>query len=333
MEAFAALIRRYERSLRALIHSRLGAWDAAEDVLQETLMHAWAGLRVQEPRNARAWLYQVARNRCSDYLRSTRRRERLIETEELTRTANRLGMAEARQRRSAEEVIEAFEEVPEKERQALKAFYLDGLSIAEIAARHRCPPGTVKRRLSHGRDRVRRELGINKTRRGITMSVDNKETAKRPFPERRPEITVSRSTGQPFSIDLLELTWWFIVPELGDRVRWAEYEQTCDGSWKLTEVNSMVARRPAIVHGRECVEIEVDEQAFPDRSGLVQRDYTLDEEDQRTRVWGRLDDTQVQWLAFESTRRGDGRRELYTFLDESWEYDFGSADRLTTHKG
>ena len=29
------------------------------------------------------------------------------------------------------------------------------MSIAEIAARHRCPNGTVKRRLSHGRDRIR----------------------------------------------------------------------------------------------------------------------------------------------------------------------------------
>ena len=333
MEAFAALIRRYERSLGALIRDRLGGCDAVEDVLQETLMHAWAGLRVQEPRNARAWLYQVARNRCSDYLRSTQRRERAVETEELTRTANRLGMAEARQHRSAEDVIEAFAAVPETERRALEAFYLDGLSIAEIAARHRCPPGTVKRRLSHGRDRVRRELGIAKTRRGVTMSVENREAEKQPFPQRRPEIAVSRSTGQPFSIDLRELSWWFIVPELGDRVRWAEYEQACDGSWKLTEVNSMVARRPAVVHGRECVEIEVDEQAFPDRAGLVRRDCSPDEEDQRTRVWGRLDDTQVQWLAFESTRRGDGRRELYTFLDENWEDDFGSADRLIEEKG
>ena len=247
---------------------------------------------------------------------------------------NRMGVADARRRRSAEAVIDALEAVPEQERRALRAFYLDGMSIAEIAARHRCPPGTVKRRLSHGRDRVRSELSITKTRRGTTMSVDNRQTATRPFPERRPEITVSPSTGQTFSIDLRELAWWFIVPELGEQVRWAEYEQTRDGSApKLTEVNSMVARRPAVVHGRECVEIEVDERAYPDRSGLVPRSHSLDEEYQRTRVWGRLDDTEVQWLAFEATRRGDGTRELQTFLDESWERNFGSTDRLIEDKG
>ena len=328
-EAFVLLVRRYERSLSALVRDRLGSGDAVEDVLQETFMRAWSGLRTQEPRNLRAWLYQVARNRCGDYLRSPQRRERIVGAEELTLTVNRLGVADARRRRSAEAVIDALEAVPEQERRALRAFYLDGMSIAEIAARHRCPPGTVKRRLSHGRDRVRSELGITKTRRGTTMSVDNRQTATRPFPERRPEITVSPSTGQPFSIDLRELAWWFIVPELGEQVRWAEYEQTRDGSApKLTEVNSMVARRPAVVHGRECVEIEVDEHAYPDRSGLVARNHSLDEKYQGTRVWGRLDDTEVQWVAYESTRRGDGTRELQTFLDESWEYNFGSFARL-----
>ena len=333
-QAFVLLVRRYERSLSALVRGRLGSGDAVEDVLQETFMRAWSGLRTQELRNLRAWLYQVARNRCSDYLRSPQRRERMVEAEELTLTVNRMGVADARRRRSAEAVIDTLEAVPEQERRALRAFYLDGMSIAEIAARHRCPPGTVKRRLSHGRDRVRSELGITKTRRGTTMSMDNRQTATRPFPERRPEITISRSTGQTFSIDLRELSWWFIVPEFGEQVRWAEYEQTRDGSApKLTEVNSMVARRPAVVHGRECVEIEVDERAYPDRSGLVPRSHSLDEEYQRTRVWGRLDDTEVQWLAYESTRRGDGTRELQTFLDESWERNFGSTDRLIEDKG
>ena len=44
-QAFVTLIRRYERSLAALIRDRIGAVDAVEDVLQETLVHAWSGLR------------------------------------------------------------------------------------------------------------------------------------------------------------------------------------------------------------------------------------------------------------------------------------------------
>ena len=60
-QAFVVLIRRYERSLAALIRDRIGSADAVEDVLQETLVHAWKGLRLQAPRHVRAWLYQVAR--------------------------------------------------------------------------------------------------------------------------------------------------------------------------------------------------------------------------------------------------------------------------------
>ncbi len=59
-QAFVTLIRRYERSLATLIRDRIGAVDAVEDVLQETLVHAWSGLRERAPRHVRAWLYQVA---------------------------------------------------------------------------------------------------------------------------------------------------------------------------------------------------------------------------------------------------------------------------------
>lgn len=171
-QAFVVLVRRYERSLAALIGRRLGTAgtvDAVEDLLQETLVQAWRGLASQSPRSVRAWLYQVARNRCSDYLRSSQRRERVVDDESLAVMVNRLGATDARQRRVAAEVVETFEAVPARERQALESFYLDGLSIAEIAARHRCAPGTIKRRLSHGRDRVRAELGIAPTRRNTFL--------------------------------------------------------------------------------------------------------------------------------------------------------------------
>lgn len=326
-QAFVALIRRYERSLAALIRDRIGSGDAVEDVLQETLLHAWLGLRVRAPRRVRAWLYQVARNRCSDYLRSTQRRECFVEAEDLATMINRFSVPSARQRRAAEDVVEAFGQVPAKERAALRSFYLDGLSIAEIAARHRCPPGTIKRRLSQGRDMVRSELGVTTNRRSITMTAERK-TRKASFPDFRPEISIARSPKPPFSIDLRELSWWFIVPEIGDRVRWADYEPTRDGSaWKLTEVKDMAANRRAIIHGRACVEIEMEENRCRDREGLLPLNYDPESRDRHTRVWGRLEETEVHWLAVESMKP-DGTRELLTCLDEDFGWDFGMTPRL-----
>ena len=331
-QAFVTLIRRYERSLSALIRDRLGSVDAVEDVLQETLVHVWLGLRHRTPGNVRAWLYQVARNRCVDYMRSTQRRVQFVEAEALATMINRFGVPGARQRKAAEDVVEAFGLVPEKERAALRSFYLDGLSIAEIAARHRCPPGTIKRRLSHGRDMVRCELGVATTKRSIAMSADRK-TGKISFPELRPEISIQKSTGAPFSIDLRELAWWFIVPEIGEQVRWADYEPTRDGSaWKLTEVKDMAATRRAIIHGRACVEIEIAEHRCRDRAGLLPLNHDPETRDRHTRVWGRLEETEVHWLAVESMK-SDGTRELLTCLDEDFGWDWGMATRHVEDKG
>ena len=330
-QAFVTLVRRYERSLAALIRDRLGS-AAVEDVLQETLVHAWTGLRKRTPRKVRAWLYQVARNRCADFLRSTQRRELFVDSETLATAVNRSGVADERQRQAARDVEDAFESVPEREREALKSFYIEGLSIAEIAARHRCPTGTVRRRLSHGRDRVRSELGVTVRRRSRMVDTES-QGEKTPFPKYRPEISIVRMADKAETIDLRELTWWFVMPEIGDRVRWCDYEPPLDGRspWRLARTNDMVARRRAIIHGREGVEIEIEQQEL-ERDGLIPANYRPEERFRDTKVWGRVTETEVEWLAVERMQP-DGTRELYTFLDDGFASDFGSWDRVVEDKG
>ena len=119
-QAFVRLIRRYERTLVGLIRYRVGSGDQVQDVLQETLVHAWSSLRRDTPRDVRAWLLQVARNRCRDYFRSTQRRELFVDTENLAPMVNRFGVAQARQREAAADIVEAMEEVPDRERAALR---------------------------------------------------------------------------------------------------------------------------------------------------------------------------------------------------------------------
>ena len=324
-QALVRLIRRYERTLVGLIRYRVGSGDQVQDVLQETLVHVWSGLRRDTPRDVRAWLLQVARNRCRDYFRSTQRRELFVETEALAPMVNRFGVAQARQREAAAAIVEAMEEVPDRERAALQAFYLDGLSIAEIAARHRCPDGTVKRRLSHGRDRIRTVLGVTPKTRSKTMSTNQ----QRPFPQYRPEIRIEASQENPFRIDFKEMAWWFIVPEVGDRIRWAIYEPLKEGDepWWLSETVSLAAQRPAVIHDRPCVEVEVENQYFDQDGKILKR-----EEDRHVKVWGHLAENAVEWIAVESLRP-DGTRELTTFLDEGFYDNWGSSPRLAEDRG
>ena len=97
--AFVTLVRRYERVLARLIGQYIGTGDdGVQDVLQETMASAWSALRRDTPRDVRAWIMQVARNRCRDYFRSTQRRELFVEDQTLELMVNRRGLAQARQR-------------------------------------------------------------------------------------------------------------------------------------------------------------------------------------------------------------------------------------------
>ncbi len=326
-QALVRLIRRYERTLVGLIRYRVGSGDQVQDVLQETLVHIWSGLRRDTPRDVRAWLLQVARNRCRDYFRSTQRRELFVETEALAPMVNRFGVAQARQREAAAAIVEAMEEVPDQERAALRAFYLDGLSIAEIAARHRCPDGTVKRRLSHGRDRIRTVLGVTLKTRSKTMSTSQ----QRPFPQHRPEIRIEPSQEEPFRIDFKEMAWWFIVPEVGYGIRYGSYGPSKEGNapWRLSETVSLATQRPAIIHGRPCVEIKVENQHLTTMTG---DNVPNQKKDVRVKVWGHLAKNVVEWIAVESLRP-DGTRELMTFLDEGFYDDWDPSPRLIEDRG
>jgi RNA polymerase sigma-70 factor (ECF subfamily) len=74
-QAFSDLVAGYLRELHLHCYRILGSVADAEDVMQETLLAAWQGLRGYEGRaSLRAWLYRIATNRCLNALRDSSRR-------------------------------------------------------------------------------------------------------------------------------------------------------------------------------------------------------------------------------------------------------------------
>lgn len=90
--AFGELVDPYRRELQLHCYRMLGSLQDAEDLLQETLLAAWRGVRRFEGRaSLRAWLYRIATNRCLNALRDRKRRPQevssMVEPPEPTRMA------------------------------------------------------------------------------------------------------------------------------------------------------------------------------------------------------------------------------------------------------
>ena len=74
-EAFRELTEPYRRELQMYCYRMLGSLQGAEDVLQDTFLGAWQGLKGFEGRaSIRTWLYRIATNRCLNARRSASRR-------------------------------------------------------------------------------------------------------------------------------------------------------------------------------------------------------------------------------------------------------------------
>ncbi|MXW52699.1 MAG: sigma-70 family RNA polymerase sigma factor [Gammaproteobacteria bacterium] len=323
-DSFESLVLRYQRPLLSLIRSRLGTNEQAdiEDVTQDTLLQVWLSLTRSTPSNFQAWLYQLARNRCTDWLRSRAKTKNVRDALTVRQFVDRRGSKSVDMNERIDEIADVIENIPLQERSALTEFYFQGFSIAEIAARQKAPPGTIKRRLSYGRDMVRSELEVTKHTRIEVMNTRNKHSES--ISQVSPVISISKSKSEPFSIDLQEMSWWFVVPRVGDSACWATYAAIEEGkTFYLKSVHSLHAKCAAEIHGRECVEIEIDEKENSSNRSFV----SFGEGDRSLRIWGDLTDTEVHWIAIES-ERSDGKRSLYTFLDEGWDLDFGVCDRV-----
>ncbi len=156
--AFEELVFRHRQPILAMIRREVSDQHYRDDVLQETLLYAWKDIRqLRKPSCVRAWLISIARNRCRDLYKSASKHEQVTEPKAMEIHINRLGrsMGDSRDRESA---VEAMNRVPDTQRQVAEMFYLDGLTVREIAKKLEKAEGTVKSRLYHARRYIGRYL-------------------------------------------------------------------------------------------------------------------------------------------------------------------------------
>lgn len=148
-DAFAELVRRYRDAVYGYCYYRVGNFDDARDLTQETFILAYGKLhQLRDTDRLGAWLRKTAANLCTRW--SERRREMPVEEVPSPEPVQQSPRAAI--------VREALSGIPDKERLAVVMHYVDGLSYGEIAGFLETSVTAVKGRLYRGREMLKTEV-------------------------------------------------------------------------------------------------------------------------------------------------------------------------------
>jgi RNA polymerase sigma-70 factor, ECF subfamily len=145
-------------SLRAFAISLCGNVDRADDLVQETLLRAWANIHSFEPgTNMSAWLFTILRNLFrSEY----RKRRREVPDSDGTYADTMKTQPEQSSRVEFEEFRVALNKLPTDQREALVLVGASGFSYEEAAEICGCAVGTIKSRVNRARTRLAELMAI-----------------------------------------------------------------------------------------------------------------------------------------------------------------------------
>ncbi|MCI8398180.1 MAG: sigma-70 family RNA polymerase sigma factor [Oscillibacter sp.] len=180
-DAFAELVRLYEKRVLALTGRMCGNPEDAAEAAQEAFLAAWQGLRnFRGESSFSTWLYRLASNACVDLLRREKRRGGTLSLDDeslnLDLPAGRSTPQEEVERRELREEIEAgLQALPPEYRSVLVLREVHQLHYEEIGAALGLDAGTVKSRISRGRKRLRNFLS---ERGNFSAPPASKETRK-----------------------------------------------------------------------------------------------------------------------------------------------------------
>lgn len=155
-KALSMLVERWHAKLVAHAWRLTGDPEVARDAAQAGWLDILRGLAGLENVEAfPAWAFRIVSRRCAGHVgRAVRRRDleqALAEppAAEVAPTADPLGMIRLRS---------AIADLPPDQRSAIALFYLEELSVAEVAVALAVPVGTIKTRLMHARRKLRAAL-------------------------------------------------------------------------------------------------------------------------------------------------------------------------------
>jgi len=298
MDEFESLLASSRTAVDRWLKAHMGNCADAEDVLQETCLAAFQGFSgLQNKAFFLPWILGIARRKCADWYR-TQAKSRIILMEHLPEQ-NAAGSDE-------NAVNETLDMLPERDQLMLRLFYQEMLSQKQISKQLQIPEGTVKSRMSTARAHFR--AAYPNPPGGDTIM---KETS---LPGFLPAYTIVWKNEAPFAVECEELTGWFMIPHLGEKLIWGMYDLP---SRKLDVSYEMNVIGPASVHGLEGVAIRA--KVLPPKNAIDGNDPMKDAVAASTggqEEWTFIAQEKDGFTRFLSAEHiENGTRTLTTFLD------------------
>ena len=157
-KAFAMLYRRHYGAIAGYVQRRVGDSNVTDDLVAEVFLAAIRSLQRYRHRGTfRAWLYRIATNVVNRWARRHQRRAKL-ELRLFMTTQRQAEEGSVMGSDGVEHARRALLSLSPKHQTVLALHYLEGLSVEGVAEVVGCGTGTVKSRLSRGREALRRRL-------------------------------------------------------------------------------------------------------------------------------------------------------------------------------
>ena len=156
--AFGFLVDKYKGAVHALAYRKIGNFQTAEEITQDTFLKAHQKLStLKDWRHFPGWLYTIASRFCLMWHRKQRLPTQPLNTVEM-RHVDALASAKYADEQTRQAVRDALEELPESQRTVLTLHYLGGMTCEEIGRFIGTSRGAVLDRLYRARAKLKEEL-------------------------------------------------------------------------------------------------------------------------------------------------------------------------------
>ena len=166
--AFSTLVKKYQKSVHALVWRKIGDFHIAEDLTQDTFLKAYQKLAtLKEPQSFASWLYVIATNHCKTWLRKKRLSTQALQdtgTVELESAAYSGYVTKENEQRitqlQREVVKKLLAKLQESDRTIITLYYLGEMTYEEISQFLGISVSAVKNRLYRARQSLKKEEPI-----------------------------------------------------------------------------------------------------------------------------------------------------------------------------